>query len=56
VHEPVPRVQSRALSFKGKASWERVFAERVGYDQCLADQEQEWDLGDVVYRHEYLIA
>jgi hypothetical protein len=24
----------------------------VGYDQCIDDQEQEWDLGEVVYRRE----
>ena len=53
VHRYVRNEQGE-LSFRSKASWEKEFAERVGYGQCIKDQEQEWDLGNVVYRHEYM--
>ncbi len=46
------RNQQGELIPKGKALIEHEFAERVGYDQRIGDQEQEWDLGDVVYRRE----
>jgi hypothetical protein len=51
VHE-YGRNKQGELVFTGKASWSREFAERVGYDKCIDDQEQEWDLGEVVYRRE----
>ncbi len=53
IHRYVRNEQGE-LHFEGKGLWEREFAERVGYNQCIKDQEQEWDLGDVVYRREYM--
>jgi hypothetical protein len=49
VHE-YRRNQQGELVFTSKAWWSREFAERVGYEQCVEDQEQAWDLGEVVYR------
>jgi hypothetical protein len=46
------RNQQGELVKTSKAVYESEFAERVGYDQCIDDQEQEWDLGEVVYRRE----
>jgi hypothetical protein len=44
------RNEQGELVYEGKSAGNREFAERVGYDQCLDDQEQVWDLGDVVYQ------
>lgn len=46
------RNQHGELVLKRTAVIEYEFAVRVGYDQRIGDQEQEWDLGDVVYRRE----
>lgn len=53
VHKYMRNEQGR-FYLQSKAAWEKEFAERVGYSQCLEDQEQEWDLGDIVYRREYM--
>jgi hypothetical protein len=49
------RNEQGELIYHSKAAWERDFAERVGYNQVDKTlSEQEWDLGDVVYRREKL--
>lgn len=53
VHE-YRRDEEGKLYYYTKALYDKEFNDRVGYDKCIDEQEQEWDLGDVVYRREYM--